>query len=230
MLADVCRIGAAIASATTHVTRSQSHDNIDTRRIQMMTRTTRTLSLGAAFALVAACSSDRPSPTGLEIRTPLFARSAASNLGTHLDGAGENPPNASLGQGEAIFRISDDGNSVDYKLIAANIDNAFMAHIHLAAAGVNGPIVVWLFPSTAPVAGPLGVGRLDGVLAQGTFTAADLVGTLKGHALSELIAAMRSGGAYVNVHTNDGIAPTNTGPGDLAGGEIRGQLHAPGSN
>jgi hypothetical protein len=35
---------------------------------------------------------------------------------------------------------------------------------------------------------------------------------------------MRNGWAYVNVHTNDGIAPTNTGPGDFPGGEIRGQL------
>jgi hypothetical protein len=194
-----------------------------------MTRITRTLTLGAAVAFVAACTSDRPTPTGAEIRTPLFERSAASNIGTHLDGPGENPPNASLGQGQAIFRISDDGTSVDYKLIAANIDNAFMAHIHLAAAGVNGPIVVWLFPSTAPVQGPLGAGRLDGVLAEGTFTAANFVGPLKGHPMSELLAAMRTGGAYVNVHTNDGVAPVTNTPGDLPGGEIRGQLQAPGS-
>jgi len=196
----------------------------------MMKRLNRTLSFGAAIVFVAACTSDRPTPTGVEIRTPLFVRSAANNLGTHLDGADENPPNASQGQGQAIFRVSDDGTSVDYTLIASNIDNAFMAHIHIAPAGVNGPIVEWLFPSTAPVAGPLGSGRHDGVLAEGHFTAADLVGPLKGHPLAELIAAMRSGGAYVNVHTNDGVAPVTNTPGDLPGGEIRGQLHAPGSN
>jgi len=195
----------------------------------MMTRLNRTLSFSAAIVFVAACSSDR-APTGVEIRTPLFARSAASNLGTHLDGADENPANASLGQGQAIFRVSDDGTSVDYALIASNIDNAFMAHIHLAPAGVNGPIVEWLFPSTAPVAGPAGSGRHDGVLAEGHFTAADLVGPLKGHPLADLIAAMRSVGAYVNVHTNDGIAPVTNTPGDIPAGEIRGQLHAPGSN
>ena len=72
------------------------------------------------------------------------------------------------------------------------------------------------------------VSSVDGVLASGTFTAANLVGPLAGHPLSELISAMRSGGAYVNVHTNDGVAPTNTGPGDFPGGEIRGQLAAPG--
>lgn len=196
----------------------------------MMTRVTLALSLGAAVAVAMACSTDRPAPTGIEIRTPLFARSAANNLGTHLDGAGENPSNASLGQGQAIFRISDDGTSVDYTLIASNIDNPFMAHIHLAHPGVNGPIVEWLFPSTAPVAGPTGSGRHDGILAEGHFTAADLVGPLKGHPLAELIAAMRSGGAYVNVHTNDGIPPVTNTPGDLPAGEIRGQLHAPGSN
>jgi 5-enolpyruvylshikimate-3-phosphate synthase len=88
---------------------------------------------------------------------------------------------------------------------------------------------VWLFPSTAPVQGPLGAGRLDGVLAEGTFTAANFVGPLKGHPMSELLAAMRTGGAYVNVHTNDGVAPVTNTPGDLPGGEIRGQLQAPGS-
>jgi len=180
------------------------------------------------LASALACASDKPmSPN--EVRVPLFDRSSAeNNLGTHLDGDEENPPRPSQAQGQAIFRISDDGQSVDYKLIAANIDNAFMAHIHLAAAGVNGPIVEWLYPSTAAVPGPVGSGRFDGVLASGTFTAANLVGPLAGHPLSELIAAMRSGGAYVNVHTNDGVAPTNTGPGDFPGGEIRGQLAAPG--
>ena len=194
-----------------------------------MTRIGRHISVGAAAVMAAACSADNTAqrmPT--EVRVPLFAKSAADNLGTHLIGDNENPPNASPAQGQAIFRISDDGSSVAYTLIAANINNAFMAHIHLAPVGVNGPIVVWLYPSTAPVPGPLGAGRFDGVLAQGTFTAANLVNVLQGHALAELIAAMRSGGAYVNVHTNDGVTPTNTGPGDLPGGEIRGQLGTPG--
>ena len=38
------------------------------------------------------------------------------------------------------------------------------------------------------------------------------------------LAAMRAGNTYVNVHTNDGAAPPNTGPGDFPGGEVRGQL------
>jgi hypothetical protein len=62
------------------------------------------------------------------------------------------------------------------------------------------------------------------LLAKGTFTAADLRGPLAGHPLSDLIAAIVAGNTYVNVHTDDGVAPPNTGPGDFPGGEIRGQL------
>jgi hypothetical protein len=147
-----------------------------------------------------------------------------SNFGTHLKGKFEVPLRDSDAQGQAIFRVAEDGQSIDYKLIASNIDNAFMAHIHMAASGVNGAIVVWLYPSTAPVAGPLGGGRHDGVLAEGTITAANLVGPLAGHPLSDLLAAIADGDAYVNVHTNDGVDGVNTGPGDFPGGEIRGQL------
>jgi CHRD domain len=151
------------------------------------------------------------------------------NFGTHLKGQFEVPLRDTDAQGQATFRVADDGQSVDYKLIASNIDNAFMAHIHMTPPGVdpltnNGGIVVWLYPSTAPVPGPLGGGRHDGVLAEGTITAADLVGALAGHPLSDLLAAIADGRAYVNVHTNDGVDGINTGPGDFPGGEIRGQL------
>jgi hypothetical protein len=93
------------------------------------------------------------------------------------------------------------------------------SHIHIGAAGTNGPISVFLY---GPV--PAGGGRVNGVLAQGTITAADFIGPLAGLTMADLIAAMQAGNAYVNVHTNDGVAPTNTGPGDFPGGEVRGQI------
>ncbi|HKO16704.1 MAG TPA: CHRD domain-containing protein [Gemmatimonadaceae bacterium] len=190
-----------------------------------MTSRSRTV-LASALVLAGACSAERAVPTSTELRIPLYETSqAANNLGTHLDGRDEVPVHLDTrAQGQAIFRVSDDGMSVDYTLIASNIDNPFMAHIHLGPAGVVAPIVEWLYPSTAVAPGPLGSGRHDGILAQGTFTAANLVGPLAGHPLSDLLAAMRTGGAYVNVHTNDGVGAVNTGPGDFPGGEIRGQL------
>jgi hypothetical protein len=146
------------------------------------------------------------------------------NYSVHLSSDEEVPPVADLvidsqAQGQAIFHLSKDGTALEYKLIASNIDNAFMAHIHLGPVGSNGPIVVFLYGPVAP-----GGGRTDGVLAEGTITAEDLIGPLLGHSLNDLIDAMNTGGAYVNVHTNDGVAPTNTGPGDFPGGEIRGQI------
>ena len=95
----------------------------------------------------------------------------------------------------------DDG-TVSFKLIVANIRNVTMAHIHVAQRGVAGPIRQWLYPSGPPP--QLRPGRTDGTLAEGTFTPTP-----------ELLAAIESGGAYVNVHTLQ-----------HPGGEIRGQLRA----
>jgi hypothetical protein len=62
-----------------------------------------------------------------------------------------------------------------------------------------------------------------GVLATGTN------GTTVGSpaiTFDELVAAMSAGNAYVNVHTDDGVGQPNTGAGDMASGEIRGQIVA----
>jgi CHRD domain len=157
----------------------------------------------------------------------LIAAAAAgvnSNWSEHLSGDFEVPVRDTQGQGQAIFHLSSDGTSLEYKLIASNIENVFMAHIHRGAPTENGPIVVWLAPSTAPVPGPTGGGRTDGVLAEGTITAANLVGPLAGQPLLALVELMNSGRAYANVHTSDGDATPNEGAGDFPGGEIRGNL------
>ena len=160
-----------------------------------------------------------------------IATAALRNFRAHLSGAEEVPPsgvvNISLAQGQAIFNPSEDGSAIKYKLIVANIENVFQAHIHKGEAGVNGPVAVWLYPSTTPGPGPTGQGRVDGVLVEGTITAANLVnqGATGITTLQELMDAIEDGTAYVNVHTNDGIAPTNTGPGDYPGGEVRGHIH-----
>ncbi len=121
------------------------------------------------------------------------------------------PPVESLATGVATFKLSDDGTELSYRLIVANIENVTQSHIHLAPAGANGGVVAWLYPSGPPA--QLIPGRTDGVLATGTITSADLVGALAGASLDDLLAAMRSGGAYVNVHTSQYPA-----------GEIRGQI------
>lgn len=147
------------------------------------------------------------------------------NWSTHANGSLEVPARDTQGQAQAIFHLSKDGTSLEYKLIAANIENVFMAHIHINRPGLNGPVAVWLYPSTATAPGPTGGGRVDGVIAEGTITAANLVGPLLGQPLSALVAAMDDGNAYVNLHTSDGVAPADTGPGDFPGGEVRGDIN-----
>lgn len=136
-----------------------------------------------------------------------------------LNGGEEVPSRDTNARGNAVFSLSDDGLTLSYKLIVANIDNVIASHIHIAPAGTNGPVVLFLFGPAAP-----GGGRSNGVIAEGTATAANLVGPLAGQPLSALIAQMSAGNAYVNVHTNDGVGAPNTGPGDFPGGEIRGQI------
>jgi hypothetical protein len=182
--------------------------------------------------LAAGCSSEAPAPTA-PLQVPVFSQSVApqsngGNFGTPLSSDEEVMPagvvNDSTARGSAVFQLNADGTELEYQLMVANIENAFMAHIHRQAKGVNGGIVVWLYPSTATTPGPVAGGRLDGVIAKGTITAANLVGSLAGQPLSALIDELKAGNAYVNVHTNDGVTPTNTGPGDFPGGEIRGQI------
>ena len=167
----------------------------------------------------AACSG---TPTSPEFVVPLSSTAVSTGAplsSTHMKGEHETPPRDTVAQGQAIMKFSADGQSVTYKVIASNIDNVVASHIHIGAPGVAGPAVVFLYGNA-----PAGGGRHDGVLSEGTFTAANFVGTLAGHPMSDLLAAMAAGNTYVNVHTNDGVGSANTGPGDFAAGEIRGQI------
>lgn len=184
--------------------------------------------LSASFV---ACSSEPPPTAPLQV--PVFTSDAAGrsananggNFGTPLSGREEVPARPTRARGNAIFQLNEAGTELSYKLIVANIENVFMAHIHMAPVGVNGGIVVWLYPSTEPgVQEEPGGGRLNGVIAEGTITAADLTGALNGQSLSALVDAIKAGNTYVNVHTNDGVGATDTGPGDFPGGEVRGQI------
>jgi hypothetical protein len=207
-----------------------------------------------AVVFASGCSSESArSPVQPEsITVPIRVTTAqhageAHNHTAHLSGAqevftpapGAASPGDSNAQGQAIVQIARDGDSFDYKLIVSNIDNVVQAHIHCAPEGANGPIVVWLYPSktaTGALTGP--TGRQDGVLIEDTIAPAD-VRTFTANAgntaacplttpgvptFADVLEKIRSGNAYVNVHTNDGVAPANTGPGDFPGGEVRGQF------
>ena len=88
------------------------------------------------------------------------ASAQPTNFRAVLSGGNEVPAVDTLARGVATFQLSDDGTELTYRLVVANIENVVAAHIHLGPAGVNGPVVAFLF-SGAPS------GRSNGVLARG---------------------------------------------------------------
>jgi hypothetical protein len=134
-----------------------------------------------------------------------------------LSGADEVPPVTTPATGSATLSLS--GDQITYTVNVANLQDAVVAHIHIAPAGENGPVRLNLCgtgdPQPACTSG-------TGVLATGTN------GTTVGSpaiTFDSLLSAMRTGGAYVNVHTSS----TDCTPGDPGcnpGGEIRGQVVA----
>ena len=143
------------------------------------------------------------------------ALASGGNYTAHLSGAQEVPPRETRATGQIVVRTSDAG--LQFRLTVANIENVRAAHIHCGAVGVNGPVGVTLFTGGGP-------GRSDGVLAQGAIAEPDAGNGCGWATIGDVEEAILNGGAYVNVHTNDGVDPPNTGAGDFPGGEIRGQL------
>jgi hypothetical protein len=177
----------------------------------------------AVLSVLLAAGCSEPEPTAV---LDVYEGGASMNLqasGHHaavpLSGREEVPVRETRARGTAILHLSRDGLELRYKLIVANITNVVAAHIHLGAAGTNGPVVVFLYGNAPP-----GGGRVNGVLAEGTLTAADFVPAFAHLSMADLVEQMLAGNTYVNVHTNDGVDPTNTGPGDFPGGEVRGQI------
>lgn len=184
----------------------------------------------AALPLLALACAD---PVGAPLTAPISVMEARDhgtpqNFQTHLSGDEEVPSRETLAQGNAKFQLSKDGQSLEYKLIASNIENAFMAHIHLGPAGTNGGVVVWLYGTPPGVVSPASQVRHDGVLAEGTITAANFVGALSGQSMEALLTHIRNGNAYVNVHTRNLAIPVTNPPtlvpGNYPGGEVRGQI------
>ena len=158
--------------------------------------------------------------TLLFVGAPFSAQAASKVLTARLTGEQEVPAQVlTKANGQAHFTISQDESQVEFRVNVANIENVVAAHIYLGGPGENGTIVATLYGPVSP-----GGGKKTGVLSTGTITAANLVGSLAGRPMSELISAMRAGNAYVNVLTDDGQGAPNEKPGDLSTGEIRGQI------
>ena len=139
-----------------------------------------------------------------------------------LDGAQNLPePIRTEATGTVELKVSADRKSVQYTVSLSKLVNTAAADLHLGPPIQNGPLVIKLWPQSSSAAKK---GEFSGVLVQGKFDSGDLIGPMTGAPLTDLIEELEAGNVYVNVHTNDGVDPPNSGPGDYRLGEIRGQL------
>jgi hypothetical protein len=147
------------------------------------------------------------------------ANEGFNKLGTLLTGYEEVNAISTPGNGVWTARINRDETRVDWELTYGDTETPVtQSHIHFNARALNGPVIVFFCTNLGN--GPVGTQPCppNGGTISGSFGAADVGagGTAAGIApgeLGELIAAIRAGATYANVHT--------TG---RPGGEIRGQI------
>jgi hypothetical protein len=123
-----------------------------------------------------------------------------------LSGGEEIPPVNTTATGVASFTLQGE-QSIKYDVNVTGMDKVTAAHIHNAAKGKNGEVVVTLFKAESPT------GQISGSLANGSIIASNLEGEMKGSPFRDMIRALELGEAYVNVHTEKN-----------PNGEIRGQI------
>ena len=122
-----------------------------------------------------------------------------------LSGSQEVPPVKTSATGD--FKLTVYKKALSFELNVSGLMNVSGAHIHRGKRGENGPPVAGLF------GGPTKEGAFSGVLAEGTITEESLLGELQGKKIADLVRLLKSGNAYVNIHTET-----------FPDGEIRGQI------
>jgi len=149
-------------------------------------------------------------------------QASAENIHARLIGYQEVPSVSTVARGEFVAQISPDDKSIDYEMTFGGLQAPItQSHIHVAQRAANGSIVIWLC-GTASNPGPTGTQLCpaSGTIS-GRITAANVIAgsmapqQLTANDLDEVLAAIRAGVAYANIHTQ--VSP---------GGEIRGQIRA----
>ena len=136
-----------------------------------------------------------------------------------LEGFQEVPAISTVASGRFRAWVDTKANTITWKLSYQGLEgDVQQAHVHFGQLSVNGGVSFFLCSNlgNGPVgtqACPVGPAELTGVI-----TAEQVVGPagsgIEAGAMAEIVAAIRNGTAYANVHSSKW--PT---------GEIRGQLH-----
>lgn len=156
------------------------------------------------------------------------ADGGSSNAQTELSTYMEVPSLSTTATGHFTAKIRNDPTRIEYELSYSGLEGGAVsqAHIHFAQTGVNAGISAWLCEGTlaSPTDATPACPPAAGGTVSGTITAAEVIGPtgqgIPAMAINELLAAMRAGFTYANVHT----VPT------YPGGELRGQIKAGGDD
>ena len=168
-------------------------------------------------AKAAASTSTSTKPAPASSTTSLSAASTTSTEtsfgnGTQtylaqLSGQNESPALSTSASGTLTITVAADGSSVHYVLTVSKITNLTLARLHEGKAGATGTTVLTIY------GGPTRSDVFTGVVTQGSFTAAQLGGSLRGKTIADFVALVKAGSVYLNVGTSSHPS-----------GEIRGQL------
>ncbi len=137
-------------------------------------------------------------------------RSGPETFQAKLDPASEVPaPSIGSAMPSGTASFTNDGSSIVYKVSVSGLSSApVAAHIHVGAPGAAGPVIVPLVVVAGPGEGTaVGEGSIDAAAIKGKNADGSPM-TFGG-----LLAALRGGSTYVNVHTANNKA-----------GEVRGQI------
>ncbi len=138
--------------------------------------------------------------------------------GSPLTGYQENLDVSTVGTGSFEARLSKDGSTIAYELSYSGLEGTVQqAHVHFGKRAINGGVSFFLCsnlgngpagtpacPQSGTVTGTVGASSVVGPLAQG----------IEPGNIAEILAAMRAGHAYANVHSTK-----------WPGGEIRAQIN-----
>ena len=134
-----------------------------------------------------------------------------------LNGYEENPDISTVASGSLKATVDEDAQTITYELTYSGLEgDVQQSHIHFGKPAVNGGVSLFLCSNLGN--GPAGTPPCpqSGTVSR-TVPASDIVGPIaqgiEAGNLSELVAAMRAGHAYANVHSSKW--PT---------GEIRAQI------
>jgi hypothetical protein len=132
---------------------------------------------------------------------PGFVSGAGDQVFTGtLAGSAQVPPVTTNGKGTVSVVINSAGTQVSYAVSYSGLSGPLTAaHIHVGAAGTNGPVALPLAIGPSPMFG--------------TLTAANFMTSASAPTFASVLTAIRTGKAYVNLHT--ALHPD---------GEIRAQL------